>query len=213
MGPDDVDVIEKTTPFNNYFRIDQYHLKHKLFQGGWSNVLSREVFERGHAVCGLLYDPDLDQFVFIEQFRPGAYAALSSPWYDETTSLWLIEIIAGIIEQGETPEDVLYREAIEEADCTILDHEPIMHYMVSPGGTTESMFCFCCHVDASGAGGIHGLAEEGENIRVFAVPVTEAFELLDQGRIINSMTIIPLQWFRFNHTRLRTKWIKKPDNA
>lgn len=204
---EDVELIEKSTPYQAFFRIDHYALKHKLFNGGWGAELSREVFERGHAVCGLLYDPDLDKLVFIEQFRPGAYAALSSPWFDDQTSPWLIELVAGIIEQGETPEDVIKRESIEEASCEILSLEQIFHYLVSPGGATESMFSFCCRVDASRVGGVHGLKEEGEDIRVFTISVEEAFEWLDQGKIINSMTIIPLQWFRLNHQSIREKWI------
>ena len=213
MGPDDVEVVEKTTPFSNYFRIDQYLLKHRLFQGGWSKLLSREVFERGHAVNGLLYDPELDRLVFIEQFRQGAFAALASPWFEDNGSPWLIEVIAGIIDAGETPESVLYREAIEEAGCEIIEHELICHYLVSPGASSESMFSFCGWVDSSNVGGVHGLEEEGENIRVFTLSFEEAMDMLDQGKVINSMTIIPLQWFRLNRDRLRTKWLHTPNNA
>lgn len=213
MGPDDVEVVEKTTPFSNYFRVDQYLLKHRLFQGGWSKLLSREVFERGHAVNGLLYDPELDRLVFIEQFRQGAFAALASPWFEDNGSPWLIEVIAGIIDEGETPEAVLYREAIEEAGCTILEHELICHYLVSPGGSSESMFSFCGRVDSSNVGGVYGLEEEGEDIRVFTLSFEEAMKMLDQGKVLNSMTIIPMQWFRLNRDRLRTKWLHTPDNA
>lgn len=171
--------------------------------------ISREIFERGHAACCLLYDPDLEKLVLIEQFRTGAYAALASPWFDEAeTSPWLIEIVAGIIEQGEDPEAVIRREALEEAGCEIGQIEPLFHYLVSPGGSSESMFVFVGRVDASNAGGVHGLAYEGEDIRVLAVDVQEAFEMLDQGRIFNSMTLIPLQWFRAHHGDLRSRWLE-----
>ena len=170
--------------------------------------IAREIFERGHAACCLLYDPDLDQLVLIEQFRTGALTALASPWFDENeTSPWLIEIIAGIIGDGEDPEAVVRREAPEEAGCEIGAIEPLFHYLVSPGGSSESMFVFCGRVDASNAGGIHGLKHEGEDIRVLVVDVDEAFAMLDAGRINNAMTMIPMQWFRAHHEELRRRWL------
>lgn len=208
MKAGDVEVIEKETAFEGYFRIDRYRLKHRQFEGGWGPELSREIFERGHAACCLLYDPDLDQLVLIEQFRPGAYAALASPWFDETQDTpWLIEVIAGIIEDGEDPEEVVRREALEEAGCEIGRIEPLFHYLATPGGSSESMFVFLGRVDARGAGGTHGLKHEGEDIRVFAIDVEEAFDMLDAGRIANAMTLIPLQWFQAHHRELRERWL------
>lgn len=204
---DDVDIIEKQTPFRGYFRVDRYRLKHRLFEGGWSQEVSREIFERGHAVTALLFDPDLDRLVFIEQFRVGAFCALASPWFDDGFSPWLVECIAGIIEEGETPEQVARREAVEETGCEITDIVPVCHYLVSPGGSTESVFVFCGRVDSSAAGGIHGITEEQENIRVFAVPVDEALDWLDGGRIDNAMTLIALQWLKLNHEGLRARWL------
>ena len=170
--------------------------------------IDREIFERGHAAACLLYDPDLDKLVLIEQFRAGALAALASPWFDgDETSPWLIEIVAGIIEDGEEPEAVVRREALEEAGCVIGEIEPLFHYLVSPGGSSESMFVFCGRVDASNAGGIHGLRHEGEDIRVLVADAQEVFAMLDEGRIINGMTLIPLQWFRAHHQELRRRWL------
>ena len=206
MNADDVEVIEKSTPFKGYFQIDRYRLRHTLFEGGWSGEMEREVFERGHAVAVLLFDPDQEKLVFIEQFRPGAFAALASPWFDDGTSPWLIECIAGIIEPGESPEDVVRREAVEEADCEVGDLVPICHYLVSPGGTSESVFVYCGRVSAPKGGGIHGLSQEHENIRVVVVPPAEAFGWLDEGRITNAMTVIALQWFRIHGDDVRARW-------
>ena len=206
LKTDDVEVLEKTTPFQGYFRLDHYRLKHRLFEGGWSGEMSREIFERGHAVSVLPYDPDLDRVVLIEQFRPGAYASLSSGWFDGGASPWLVECVAGIIEKGENPEDVARREMVEETGLEITDIQPILHYLVSPGGSSESVFSFCGRVDATNAEGIFGITDEHENIRVFSVPAEEAFGLTDRGRIFNAVTIISLQWLCANHARVRDAW-------
>ena len=200
---DDVEVVEKTTPYDGYFKLDIYRLRHKLFEGGWSGEMTREIFERGHVVSVLPYDPVLDHVVLIEQFRPGAYAALASDWFDGDASPWLIECVAGIIEKGEDPVDVARRETLEETGCRLGKIIPACRYLSSPGGTSESVFVFCGQVDASSAGGIHGLTDEHENIRVFSIPAEAAFQLLNDGRIINAMTVIALQWLAANHERVR----------
>ena len=210
MNSDDVEIIEKSTPFKGYFRIDRYRLRHKLFEGGWSSEMEREIFERGHAVGILLFDPERDKVVLIEQFRPGAYAALASPWFDNGASPWLIECVAGIIEDGESPEDVAHREAIEEADCKVGAMVPVCHYLVSPGGTSESVFIYCGRVSAPKGGGIHGLRDEDENIRVVVASPDEVFRWLDEGKIINAMTLVALQWFRLNVEDLRARWTAAP---
>lgn len=207
MKRTDVTVIDRTRPFDGYFKIDRYTVRHRLFEGGWSEPFTREVFERGHAVVALLYDADLDVLVFVEQFRIGAYAALSStPWWDADASPWLIECVAGIIDDGETPEQVARREAVEEANCEIRELVPVQRVMASPGGCSETVFIFCGQVDASEAGGVHGLDDEHEDIRVLVVPAAEAFEWLEAGRIVHSISIIALRWFLYRHRHLRAAW-------
>ena len=206
----DVEVVERTATYEGYFRVDRYRLKHKLFEGGWSDVMTREVFERGHAVAVLPYDPNLDRVVLIEQFRIGAHAALASRWFGDDASPWLIECVAGIIEKGEDPEEVARREIREETGCDVDAVVPVTHYLVSPGGSSESVFIYCGRVDAGKVEGIHGIQDEHENIRPFAVPVAEAFRLLDGGRIYNAMTIIALQWLRANRERLQEAWRRPP---
>lgn len=206
MTEDDVEIIEKTTPFKGYFQIDRYRLRHRLFEGGWSGEIEREVFERGHAVSVLLLDPVLDRVVLIEQFRAGALAALASPWFGEGSSPWLIESIAGIIEDGESPEDVARRETREESGCELLDLVPICRYLVSPGGTSESVFVYLGRIDSTTAGGIHGLDAEHEDIRVLTLPTNEALGWLDEGKFVNAMTIIALQWLRTNHAEVLRRW-------
>lgn len=194
----DVDIVEKTTPYKGYFRIDRYRLRHRKHDGGWTRDIVREVFERGHAVGVLLYDPALDSVLLIEQFRVGAYAA--------GMDAWQIEAVAGIIDEGETPEQVAVREAKEEAGCTVTDLVPICKYLVSPGGATETCALFCGRTDLSAAGGHHGLHEEDEDIRAFVLPVGDALRLLDDGKVANAVTVIALQWLALHRDELRGRW-------
>jgi ADP-ribose pyrophosphatase len=193
-----VEVIEKTTPFKGYFQVDLYRLRHRKYDGGWSGEMTREVFERGHAAAVLLYDPQRDSVVLIEQFRPGAYAAAMEPW--------LLEIVAGIIEEGETPETVVRREAEEEAGCTIGALHPIGCYLATPGGSSETLTIYCGQVDSVGAGGIHGLDHEHEDIRVLPMSRAEALEKLAQGGVTNLTAAVALQWLALNYTELMRIW-------
>ena len=142
-----VHILDKTVCYDGFFRIERYRLRHQLFRGGWSREITRELFERGHAAAVLPYDPLLDAVVLIEQFRIGALETPGDPW--------LLEIVAGVIDKpDETPEDVVRREAVEEANCVIQDIVHICDYFVSPGGTSECISLFCGKVDAAGVGGV-----------------------------------------------------------
>lgn len=197
--PQAIEILERRVGYQGYFRIDIYRLRHRKFDGSWSGVMQRELFERGHAAAVLLYDPVLDAVVLIDQFRIGAHAA--------GRPAWLSEIVAGIIGPGESVEDVARREALEESGCTPTTLELICDYMVSPGGTTETCTLFCGRVDASTAGGVHGLDHEHEDIRVRVVPVAEAFRLLDVNQLDNAVTIIALSWLARHHAALRQRWL------
>ena len=194
----DVDVVTQTTCFQGFFRIDKYRLRHTLFEGGISEEMSRELFERGDAVAVLPYDPRLDQVVLIEQFRIGALHDPDGPW--------MTEIVAGMIADGETAEAVARRESIEESGCEVTDLQRICRYYPSPGACSETIELFCGRVDASGAGGIHGLDHENEDIRVMTVGFDEAMRWLESGRLNSAAVIMALQWLAMNKTRLLRAW-------
>lgn len=195
---DDVDIQSVEPLYDGYFNMNLYTLRHRLYEGGWSQPFTRELFERGHAVAVLPYDPILNEFVLIEQFRAGAMETAETPW--------LIEIIAGIIDKGETMENVVVREAQEEANVEVTDLVKACSYMASPGGTTERLTIYLAKVDASQAHGVHGLDHESEDILVHRVAEDEARKWLDDGIIDNAAAIIALQWFFINKTRLLETW-------
>jgi ADP-ribose pyrophosphatase len=195
-----VELLERTTAYDGYFKIIRYRLRHRLFSGGMGPDLTREVFERGQAAAVLPYDPVRDQVVLVEQFRVGAYAAGD----DEP---WLIEPVAGIIEPDERPGDVAAREAKEEAGLVVTDLIPACEYFVSPGGATEICKVFIGRVDATGAGGVHGLADEGEDIRVHVVTLDEALAWHAEGRLRVASTLVAVQWLALHRGEVRSRWL------
>lgn len=188
------EVLNTTTPYNGFFRLTCYTLRHTLHEGGWSEVMTRELFERGSCVGVVLYDAERDQVVLLEQFRVGALQSTISPW--------LIEIVAGAIEEGESPEEVAYREAEEEAGCQIEKLIRIGEFFTSPGGASEKITLFCGLIDASTVGGVCGLKEEHEDILVSVVSFDEAYALLEAGKVESAIPIIGLQWLALNRHKI-----------
>lgn len=180
-------IINQSTPFKRFFQIDIYELRHELFNGGWSDVMTREIFERGRAVAVLLHDPNTDELLLVEQFRPGALKDPAGPW--------MLEIVAGIVEEGESNEDVARRESLEEAGCTVDDLTFIMDYYPSAGGSTEIISLYYAAVDLSQVKtGTHGLKSEHEDIRTSIVPTATTLQWIAQGKIKASLAIIAIQW-------------------
>ncbi len=198
FGAQDVRVLEEQTAWSGHFAVRKLTLQHRRFAGGWSAPLVREVFERGDAVGVLPYDPRTDSLVMIEQFRPGAIRGDDSPW--------MLELIAGVVESGESDEDVVHREAMEEAGCQLGELLPIATVLPSAGACTEQVRLFCGRVSSAAIGGIRGLQEEGEDILVHAVSRMDALQLLADDRIPNGHTLIALQWLHIHSESLRERW-------
>lgn len=195
---DDFELVKREVLYQGVFSLALYHIRHRLFNGEWSEVFQREMFERSSAAAVLPYDPTLDRVILIEQFRPGSIKDSVSPW--------LIEIPAGILTTEETPEALARREAMEEAGCDIKKAELICDYYVSPGGSNEYLHLFCGEVDAREISGIFGLKDEHEDIRVMNIPAEEAFALLNSGKIKTSPAMMSLYWLQIHRERLQATW-------
>lgn len=191
----DVEVLHREPGFRGFYKLDVLTLRHRLFAGGWGPELQRELFLRPDAVCVLPYDPWLDRVVLVEQMRVGALDKRASPW--------MLELVAGLFDADEAPEEVAHREAQEEAGLTLLKLIPIIRYFPSPGGSDEYVHLYCALVDSRGVDGVHGLPEEGEDIRVSVLAREAVLQAMEQGQIDNAASIIGLQWLQLQGQTLR----------
>lgn len=199
FSAEDVRILAKSDLYRGFFAAVKYRVQHRRFDGGWTEPFEREVFQRGDAACVLLVDPERDAVVLIEQFRlPAALAGCANPW--------LLELVAGIIESGESPAEVVTREAVEEAGVEVRDLLPIASYLASPGACPERVWLFCGRVDSRTAAGVHGLPEEHEDIRVQVLALADAYAALGDGRIDNAATMMALMWLQLNEARVRAAW-------
>ncbi|HDR2349263.1 TPA: ADP-ribose diphosphatase [Enterobacter asburiae] len=200
FAKNDVEIIARETLYSGFFSMDLYRFRHRLFNGEMSGEIRREIFERGHAAVLLPFDPVRDEVVLVEQIRIAAYDVSESPW--------LLEMVAGMIEEGETVEDVARREALEEAGLVVGRTKPVLSYLASPGGTSERLSIMVGEVDATTAEGIHGLADENEDIRVHVVSREQAYQWVEEGKIDNAASVIALQWLQLHYQTLLNEWKK-----
>lgn len=181
-----VDIIEAHTLHKGHLRLDRYRLRHRRYDGQWSQPYEREVVSRRPAVCVLLLDPRLDRVVLIEQFRLPALLAGEAPWQ--------LEVVAGLIDEGETKEAAAIRECREETGLEPQNLTHLTTYLSSAGMMTEEMTVFLAQVDSTKAQGFHGQVHEEEDIRLVTLPRKEAIARALKGQIRNAAALIALLW-------------------
>lgn len=195
----DVEILHVETGFARFLRMEVIEFRHRLFSGEWSAPHRYDVLRRGAAVAIVLYDPDRDRVVLVEQLRLPALLADATPWQ--------VELAAGLVEAGEAPDAVAVRETHEETGLGVIGPlVPIQRYLPSPGASDESVHLYCARVDSTAAGGVHGLAEEHEDIRVTVKTIAEIEALLDAGAIENGHTLVGLYWLIRHREMLRRQW-------
>ncbi|QMU60938.1 MAG: NUDIX domain-containing protein [Gammaproteobacteria bacterium] len=190
-------IKQRKRNYDGHFKVDQLVVEHELFAGGFSKALTREQVSRQNAVAVLPYDPIRDEVVLVEQFRVGAVG-------DENP--WLMEIIAGLVEEGEDYEEVAHREALEEANCKLEDLQHVASFFPTPGGFSELSHVYIGKTDSAGLEGLCGLEEEGEDIRVHVVPSATAIEMLHQGKLRSAIPMIAMYNFIQLKDELQKKW-------
>ncbi len=197
----DIEILNEELLYSGFFKLKRIQFRHKLFAGGVSSVVSRELLIKGAASAVIAYDPNADAVILVEQVRIGAYDPRLS------SSPWLLELIAGMVEEGETPENVALRESEEEAGVQVENLTHALSVWDSPGGVLERIHLFAGKVDSSQAQGLHGLADEHEDIKVHVVDRETAYQWLCEGKIDNSIAVLGLQWLQLNYQKLRAEWL------
>jgi ADP-ribose pyrophosphatase len=192
----DVEILEEKTLFQGFSRLVLKRLRHRLFKGGWSSAIERELFDRGEACAAILYDPEHDLVGLVEQFRVGALKSEYGPW--------CLEVVAGLIDPGETPDQVVRREIAEEANITEVELKFITAYYTTPGACNEKVYLYSGLCDLSQAGGTHGLDHENEDIRLHIIPADDVFAAMLNSRMNNASTLIGLQWLQSHRDSLRS---------
>jgi len=199
---DDFKIIEKKCLHRGHLTVDEVILKHRLFRGGITKPISREVVQRAAAVGVLPYDPIRDEVVLIRQFRVGAMAAQHDPW--------LVETVAGLIEENETPEDVAHRESIEEAGCKIGELHHICDFFSSPGMLSEVVHMYCGITDTTNAGGFHRLENEDEDIEAMVVPWSQLCADIDAQKCFDPKIMVAVLWLTPRRLDLRKRFTGQP---
>ena len=197
FGHSDYRIKSTETVFKGFFKMTRTVVEHRLFAGGWSPPLTRELFKRGDAVGVLLYDPVNHLIGLVEQFRLGAI--------DEEQGPWQYEVVAGMMNREDKPQQVAVRELQEETGVAVEKLIPICDYLVSVGGTDEKMYMYCGLLDLAGKGGVFGLDSEAEDIKLHVWPYGEVMQAFSEGFLNSAAMTVSLLWLQLKHSELRLK--------
>jgi nudix-type nucleoside diphosphatase (YffH/AdpP family) len=198
-APGDVEVLEQAEPYAKFFAIEEYDLRHRRFDGTMSEKMRRAVFLTGDAATVLPYDPLRDRVLVIEQFRAGPFAR-------GDRQPWMLEPVAGRIDPGESPEQAVRREAVEEADVTLGALHKVAEYYPTPGTMAEYLYSYVGIADlAEASPGLGGLAEEHEDIRIHVLLFERLMALVASGEAQVAPLLVTAWWLAANRERLRAE--------
>lgn len=194
----DVEILEEQPIYSGFFTLLKVKLRHRLFGGGWSREFTRELFSKTEAASAVVYDPVLDQIGLVDQFRIGTLDSPHGPW--------TLESVAGMVEEGESPAEMIRRELEEEASLQARQLLPITAFYPTPGSCNEYTHIYCAICDLAGAGGVFGVVGENEDILFKAYPAQQVFDAMLQSRLNNAATLIGLLWLQRERPQLRAAW-------
>ena len=180
-------IINKKKLYSGFFGANKYEFIHQKHNGDWTGTVEREIFTGSHVASLLPYDPYKQEIILIKQFRAGVLSRYDSDY--------LYEIVAGIIDEKEKPEQTATRECFEETGCKVSKILPIQNYFPDPGSTESYYHLFLGEINSFSGERVRGLEKENEDILVECFKVEDVRELLMEGQIKNGLTLIALQWF------------------
>ncbi len=183
-------IIKKKKLHDGFFKMNEVTLTFKKYDGSWSNVITRELFGGAQVAAVLPYDPIKKEIILIQQFRPGTMSKKYGNYLDE--------IVAGMIDDGENPETAAKRECIEETGCEIKKLIPIQKYFPAPGSSESFYHLYLGEVETFTGSKIRGLETENEDIFVKSYKIQEVRSKMKEGKILNGLALIALQWFFLN---------------
>ena len=193
----------KRVVYKGFFSVEEHDLSYRKFNNQQSSILTRSALISSDAVIVLPYDPVNDRILLIEQFRAGPYVK-----GDENP--WVLEPIAGLIDEGETPESAGIREAQEEALLEIKRLELVARSYPSPGISTEFFHQYIGIVELLDSSDlIAGLSSENEDIRSHIFEYEQFFEMIESGKVNVGPLILLGLWLSKNRTRLRKKYFDR----
>ena len=183
-------IINKKKIYDGFFKMHEVTLKYQKYDGSWTNNIKRELFGGAQVSAVLPYDPIKKEIVLIQQFRPGTI----SKNFDH----YLNEIVAGIIDKDEDPESAAVRECLEETGCKVKKLIPIQGYFPAPGSSESFYYLYLGEVETFKGSRIMGMKNENEDIFVKSYKIEDVREKMKNGKFLNGLTLIALQWFFLN---------------
>jgi len=189
-----VEVISRRRVFDDFFKVEEAELRFERYDGTMSAVVRRLNFERGDSVAALIVDAGSRTVYLIEQFM---YPTL------EKAGGFLQTVVAGMVDAGETPEEAIRREILEEAGLAVECVEPIASFFVSPGGSSERIFLFCAlATDGARVAAGGGVASEHEDIKLVAWRLDDFLARLAAGGFADAKTLVAGYWLKDNLGRI-----------
>ena len=171
--------------YDGFIRIERADLAFEKFSGEMSGAVRRYRYHRGEVAAVMIYDSGRDRVLLIRQFRYAVHA--------RTGDGWVTECVAGIQEKGESIEAVARREVLEETGLKLAGLELLAEYFFSPGACSDKVHLFLgAPEDPEQSLGVHGVAQEEEDIQACWVPLSQALEMARSGQIQDAKTLIGL---------------------
>jgi ADP-ribose pyrophosphatase len=184
-----VSIERKRYILEDFFKVEEAYLRFELFNGEMSPRVRRLKLERGNSVGVLVLNRSTEKLLLVSQFR--------YPTYPNNQG-WTIELIAGMVDDGETAEESARRELQEEIGVNIETFEHIATFYPSPGGSSEQIFLYYSEVSGEQARykGTGGLQASGEDIKVVELTLDKALAMVGTGEIVDAKTILGMYWLR-----------------